>query len=70
MREITSCCNEKIKNAIKLGQKKFREETGLVLIEGYKIFLEAVKTKQSIVEIFVTKKEFECRKDCEKPKRK
>lgn len=59
MREITSCCNEKIKNAIKLGQKKFREETGLVLIEGYKIFLEAVKTKQSIVEIFVTKKEFE-----------
>ncbi len=59
MQEITSVLNNKIKNIIKLKQKKYREEQGLILIEGYKIFLEAEKTNQKIVEIFATKKEFE-----------
>lgn len=57
MNKITSVSNEKIKNLIKLKQKKFRQENDLVLIEGYKIFLEAIKTNQQIIEIFLTEKE-------------
>lgn len=59
MQEISSVNNEKIKEIIKLKQKKHRETCGLVLIEGYKIFLEAEKTDMQILDIFVTKKEFE-----------
>ena len=43
MQEILSVNNEKIKEIIKLKQKKHRETYGLVMIEGYKIFLEAEK---------------------------
>ena len=57
MNKITSVSNEKIKNLIKLKQKKFRQEIDAVLIEGYKIFLEAIKTNQQIIEIFLTEKE-------------
>lgn len=59
MQEISSVSNEKVKDLIKLSDKKYRDNSGLVLIEGYKIFLEAIKAKAEIVEIFVTKNELE-----------
>lgn len=59
MQIITSVNNEKIKNAIKLKQKKYRDEQNLILIEGYKIFLEALKTGQQIEEIFCIKEIFD-----------
>ena len=59
MQEISSVNNEKIKEIMKLQQKKYRELSGQVLIEGYKIFLEAVKANAEILEILLTKKELE-----------
>lgn len=53
--EITSVNNEKIKNLIKLKQKKFRDEKNEILIEGYKIYLEALKEQIKVKEIFLTK---------------
>lgn len=53
---ITSTKNEKIKEVLKLKQKKYREETNLILLEGYKIFEEAKKVNANIKEIFLTKK--------------
>ena len=52
--EIISSKNDKIKNLIKLKQKKYRDETNLVLIEGYKIFEEALKANVTVKEIFLT----------------
>lgn len=54
MNNITSTKNEKIKEILKLKQKKYRDETNLVLIEGYKIYLEALKVNCNIKEIFLT----------------
>ena len=54
--EITSTKNEKIKEILKLKQKKYRDETNLILLEGYKIFEEAKKVNANIKEIFLTKK--------------
>ena len=35
MIEITSLTNETVKETAKLQQKKYREETGLFLLEGF-----------------------------------
>jgi len=55
--EITSVKNEKIKQIIKLKQKKYRDETNLVLIEGYKVYLETLKANIIVKEIFATQNE-------------
>ncbi len=43
MEKITSTTNEKVKQTAKLQQKKYREETGLFLIEGEKALEGAIK---------------------------
>lgn len=55
MEEITSVSNSKIKDTAKLQQKKYRNETGLFLIEGYKPVFEAYIEKAQIETVFVTK---------------
>lgn len=40
---ITSLQNEKIRNILKLKQKKYRDESGLFLVEGYHLVEEARK---------------------------
>ncbi len=55
MQEITSVSNSKIKDTVKLHQKKYRNETGLFLIEGYKPIFEAYQEKAEIETVFVTK---------------
>lgn len=50
MEYISSVSNPKIKEIVKLQQKKYRNETGLFLLEGLKPIYEA----------FVSKIEFEC----------
>lgn len=66
MQEITSVSNSKIKETAKLHQKKYRNETGLFLIEGYKPIFEAYQEKAQIDTVFVTAdniKKFEFLKD-------
>ncbi len=59
MQEITSVSNSKIKETAKLSQKKFRTQTGLFLIEGYKPIFEAYQEKVQIETIYVTAKNLE-----------
>ncbi|MBE5745839.1 MAG: RNA methyltransferase [Clostridiales bacterium] len=55
MLEITSKNNELIKSYLKLKEKKYRDSEKLLLIEGYKIFLEAEKSSLKIEKVLVTK---------------
>jgi len=59
MQEITSKNNELIKNIAKLKEKKYRDLENKILLEGYKIFLEAEKCGLKIYKILLTKKMFE-----------
>lgn len=59
MIQITSVQNEKVKDTVKLQQKKYRNETGLFLIEGYKLVYEAFVEKAEICSVFTTKKYFD-----------
>lgn len=59
MHEITSVSNEKIKDTVKLQQKKYRNEKGLFLIEGYKPVFEASNEKAEILTVYTTKKHVE-----------
>ncbi len=52
---ITSHQNEQIKQLAKLRQKKYRDEKGLYLIEGYKILQEALKSGEEIVDLVYDK---------------
>ena len=54
MIEITSVQNEKIKETVKLQQKKYRNEKGLFLIEGHKPIFEAFVEKAEICTVFTT----------------
>ncbi len=64
MEFITSKTNQKIKNVINLiKDKKERISQGLFVIEGIKIFQEAVKNKIAMSEIFVTQKFLENNSD-------
>ena len=56
MLEITSVSNSKVKETVKLHQKKYRTETGLFLIEGYKPIYEAFSEKIEIETVFTTEK--------------
>lgn len=56
MLEITSVSNSKVKETVKLHQKKYRTETGLFLIEGYKPIYEAFLEKAEIETVFTTEK--------------
>ena len=51
--KITSVNNELVKETAKLLQKKYREETGLFLLEGDKCIEEAISSGVEIVRIFV-----------------
>ena len=53
---ITSRSNEQIKNLQKLRQKKNRDQEKLIPIEGIKLLLEALKSGNSIVKIFISEK--------------
>lgn len=53
MIEITSLTNEIVKETVKLQQKKYREETGLFLLEGFKPVEEAIENGIDIVRIFL-----------------
>jgi TrmH family RNA methyltransferase len=51
--KITSTNNQIIKDTVKLHQKKYRDKTGLFLVEGYHLFEEA-KANGHIKQIFTT----------------
>lgn len=55
MTEITSVQNEKIKETVKLQQKKYRNEKGLFLIEGHKPIFEAFVEKAEICTVLQRK---------------
>lgn len=50
---ITSKSNELIKNLFKLKDKKYRQETGLFLVETEKVILEAIKNNYKIEYLIV-----------------
>ena len=56
MEKITSVSNEKVKQTAKLQQKKYREETGLFLIEGEKALEGAIKADFEIKLVFINEK--------------
>ncbi len=53
--EITSTTNEFVKNCAKLQQKKYRNETGKFLLEGYKAIKEAFDYGVELESVFVDK---------------
>lgn len=59
MKEILSVNNEQVKEVVKLHQKKYRNSTGLFLMEGYKPVFEAFSFGVEIEKAFVTPKYFE-----------
>lgn len=54
MEQISSVNNKLIKDLTKLKQKKYREETGLYLIEGFHLVEEALRAKQKYVYLLGT----------------
>jgi len=54
--EITSVNNLLVKDTVKLHQKKYRDQFGLFIIEGYHLYEEASKFNV-IKHIFTTDKE-------------
>ena len=60
---ITSRSNPMIVATAALKERKYREKEGLFLIEGIKLFEEALKSDIEIKSIFATKKIYEkCKK--------
>ena len=55
MHSIEQISKNRIKEIVKLHQKKFRDEQGLFIAEGYKILEELIETNANIVEIFALK---------------
>lgn len=51
MHSIKTISNNRIKEIVKLHQKKYRDELGLFLAEGFKILEELIQEKAEIVEI-------------------
>ncbi|MDF7683104.1 RNA methyltransferase [Lactobacillus sp. ESL0679] len=54
MEQISSVNNKLIKDLAKLKQKKYREETGLYLIEGFHLVEEAIKASRKYVYLLGT----------------
>ncbi len=48
MQQISSVNNATIKKLAKLKQKKYRDDEGLYLIEGFHLFEEALKAGKNI----------------------
>ena len=68
MEVITSKSNSKILQAKKLQDKKYRDKTGLFLVETKKVVLEALLAGQQLQNIFLTQKlyndfEFACKEN-------
>lgn len=59
MLEITSVSNEKIKDVVRLQQKKYRNEKGLFLIEGHKPISEAYSENVEIIAVYTTARHLE-----------
>lgn len=55
MYAVNAISNNKIKEIVKLHQKKYREETGLFLVEGLKSVKELIEANIEIVEIYAVK---------------
>lgn len=53
MEIITSQDNKKIKNIVKLKQKKYRDEQKLYLIEGYKNVLDSVTARSDLLDYVI-----------------
>lgn len=57
--EISSKNNQKIKNVKKLHRKKYREEAGLFICEGIRVFKEALNSNVKIDSLFIDKNDIE-----------
>lgn len=55
MKEITSKDNAAIKQAIKLKQKKYRQQEGLFLVEGHKMLRELLLCPEFLIRVFLTR---------------
>lgn len=55
MEQLSSVNNKLIKELVKLKHKKYREETGLYLIEGFHLIEEALKAGKNFVNLLGTK---------------
>ena len=55
MHSIKTISNNRIKEIVKLHQKKNRDELGLFIAEGYKILEELLANKTEIIEIIALK---------------
>lgn len=53
--EITSVNNELVKEAVKLQQKKYRQETKKFLLEGFKPIEEAINSNIKLEKVFLNK---------------
>ncbi|MBI3508898.1 MAG: RNA methyltransferase, partial [Chlamydiia bacterium] len=53
MTRITSLQNERIKTCVKLRERRFREESDLFLIEGYRELKRALDQKRRVEELYV-----------------
>ncbi len=53
--EITSLSNDTVKDVVKLQQKKYRKESGLIFLEGEKSICEAILNDIKLKSIFFTK---------------
>ena len=61
MTDITSTNNRMIVETVKLHQKKYRNSSGLFLLEGEKSVEEAFKAGIDIQTVFVNQKELRCK---------
>ena len=57
MHPIEGISNNKIKEIVKLHQKKYREESGFFLVEGLKSVQELIEADIKILEIYATKEQ-------------
>lgn len=55
MHSVKTVSNNRIKEIVKLHQKKYRDEQGLFIAEGFKVLEEIVQSNIEIVEIFALK---------------
>ncbi len=54
MKQISSVNNKLVKELEKINKKKYREETGLYLIEGFHLFEEALKANRKFIYLLGT----------------
>lgn len=59
MNEITSLTNDKIKDLVKLHQRKYRNDSKYFLVEGKKSFEDIIDSKIEIQDIFILNTDYE-----------